>query len=416
MYTEALAVFVEALASEASVVSENEMLNPMISKAIVNLGALMSSAPSSQAQNEEKNEKNEDKAEKKIINLVKDITSDIGNDNIVIYHDENRNDKRDIHHDNNEHCDNNGEAYENNTDNVYSFPKQKEETNRITFKDVGGLAELKNTIEMKIIKPFQQPEIFAKFKKKSGGGIMLYGPPGCGKTFISKATAGECGAFFSSVGLTDVLSAFIGQSESNLSSIFSNARKRKPCVLFFDELDTLGFNRSKSFGSSRSIVNQLLVEMEGIDTNTDKLLIIGATNMPWDVDEALRRPGRFDRSVFVPPPDMLAREKIFRLKLDGRPIAEDIDYNILAAKSEFFSGADIENVVELAAEKVLEEVIRTGNQNLRITMTILIEMVSNAKPSTLGWLKTIATYVKYANQTGYFNDVEDYLQSHKPNL
>ena len=182
---------------------------------------------------------------------------------------------------------------------------------------------------------------------------------------------------------------------------------------FFDELDTLGFNRAKSAsGSARSIVNQLLVELEGIDTNTDKILVIGATNMPWDVDDALRRPGRFDRAVFVYPPDIEAREEIFRLKLFGRPV-DVIDYGALAARSEFFSGADIEYVAETAAENVLEEIVRTGNQNLRITMKILLEILSGSKPSTLGWLKTISTYVKYANQTGYYNDVEDYLRAKK---
>jgi len=297
---------------------------------------------------------------------------------------------------------------------IKMFPQS--DPDKVTFKDVGGLAELKRTIDMKIIKPFQHPEMFARFKKKSGGGIMLYGPPGCGKTFMSKATAGECGAYFRSVGLTDVLSPYMGVSEENLSNIFSTARKRKPCVLFFDELDTLGFNRAKSAaGTTRSVVNQLLVELEGIDTNTDKLLVIGATNMPWDVDEALRRPGRFDRAVFVYPPDIEAREEIFKLKLSGRPI-DTIDYSILAMNSEFFSGADIEYAVEIAAEKVLEEIVRTGNHNLKITMKILLEVMSGSKPSTLGWLKTVSTYVKYANQTGYYNDVEDYLKANKMSL
>lgn len=294
---------------------------------------------------------------------------------------------------------------------IKMFPQN--DPNKVTFKDIGGLTELKQTIDMKIIKPFQHPEMFARFKKKSGGGIMLYGPPGCGKTFISKATAGECSAYFRSVGLTDVLSPYMGVSEENLSNIFSTARKRKPCVLFFDELDTLGFNRAKSAsGTTRSVVNQLLVELEGIDTDTDKLLVIGATNMPWDVDEALRRPGRFDRAIFVYPPDIEAREEIFKLKLSGRPI-DTIDYSILAANSEFFSGADIEYVVEVAAEKVLEEIVITGNSNLKITMKVLLEVMSGSKPSTLGWLKTISTYVKYANQTGYYNDVEDYLRDNK---
>ena len=304
--------------------------------------------------------------------------------------------------------------WDNKPDIVHMYSRNKPDI--ITFEDVGGLTELKNTIDMKIIKPFQHPELFARFKKKSGGGIMLYGPPGCGKTYISKATAGECGAYFRSVGLTDVLAPFNGESEENLSNIFSTARRRKPCVLFFDELDTLGFNRTKSAsGPARSIVNQLLIELEGIDTDTDKILVIGATNMPWDVDEALRRPGRFDRAVFVHPPDIEARAEIFKMKMAGRP-ADAVDYNILAARSEFFSGADIEYVVEMAAENVLEEIVRTGNHGIKITMKVLMEVIASSKPSTLGWLKTISTYVKYANQTGYYTDVEDYLRNNKVSI
>ncbi|MDR3295436.1 MAG: ATP-binding protein [Clostridiales Family XIII bacterium] len=281
------------------------------------------------------------------------------------------------------------------------------------FRDVGGLDALKKTIEMKIIKPFQSPEIFAKFRKKSGGGLLLYGPPGCGKTFIAKATAGECRAYFRSVSITDILGPYTGESERNMRDIFSSARARKPCVLFFDEIDTLGFNRLKAGSmSARGIVDQLLTEIEGIDSSTDKLLIIGATNMPWDVDDALRRPGRFDRSVFVPPPDQEAREAIFRLKLADRP-AEPLDYGALAKKSPFFSGADIEHVVELAAERVLEEILRTGRQELKISQRVLMETLSAERPSTLGWLKTIGDYVRYANQTGFYNEVETYLRENK---
>ncbi|MDR1245631.1 MAG: ATP-binding protein [Clostridiales Family XIII bacterium] len=292
-------------------------------------------------------------------------------------------------------------------------PSQNRARETVTFRDVGGLDGLKKTIEMRIIKPFQTPEIFNQFRKKSGGGLLLYGPPGCGKTFIAKATAGECGAHFRSIGIADVLGSYMGESERNLRDIFSSARARKPCVLFFDEIDTLGFNRMKAGSmSARGVVDQLLTEIEGIDSSTDKLLIIGATNMPWDVDEALRRPGRFDRSVFVPPPDVAAREVIFRLKLAGRPI-EDIDYHALAKKSPMFSGADIEQVVEMAAETVLEEILSTGDEGLKISQRALLAALAAEKPSTLGWMKTISDYVRYANQTGFYNDVDEYMRENK---
>lgn len=282
----------------------------------------------------------------------------------------------------------------------------------IKFRDVGGLDDLKNAIKIKIIKPFLTPRLFERFKKKSGGGLLLFGPPGCGKTFIARATAGECSAVFKPVHITDVLDPYFGQSALNIKDIFSVARAQRPCILFFDEIDTIGFNRAKtSTDMMRSVVDQLLSEIEGIDSNTDRILIIGATNMPWDVDPALRRPGRFDRTIFVPPPDINAREVIYKLKMEGRP-CENIDYKSLARESELFSGPDIENVIETATENVLEEILSTGIER-NLTQNDLARALKSVKPSTVEWLRTIANYVKYSNQSGVYDDVERYLSQHK---
>lgn len=148
--------------------------------------------------------------------------------------------------------------------------------------------------------------------------------------------------------------------------------------------------------------------MEGIDTSTDQVLIIGATNMPWDVDNALKRPGRFDRLIFVAPPDEEARESIYRLKLQDR-LTEGVNYTALAKKSEFFSGADIEHVCERAVERVLEEILDTGVER-PIQMVDLEHALGNMTASTLEWLKTAKNYVRYANQSGAYNDIEDYLR------
>lgn len=282
----------------------------------------------------------------------------------------------------------------------------------INFNDVGGLDHLKNIIKMKIIKPFVNPGLFNKFKKKVGGGILLFGPPGCGKTFIARATAGECNANFIPVHITDILDPFLGVSAQNIKEIFSTARTKKPCILFFDEVDTIGYNRSKlSSEHMRPIIDQLLSEIEGIDSNTDKLLIIGATNMPWDVDAAFKRPGRFDKTVFVPPPDETARIEIFKLKLDEKPV-EAIDYETLAKLTELYSGADIENVVEVATENVINEILLSGIER-NITMKDLVEAIKSTKPSTIEWLRTIKNYVKYANQAGLYDEVEKFLSKHK---
>lgn len=278
----------------------------------------------------------------------------------------------------------------------------------ITFSDVAGLHKLKKTIQLRIISPFQNQSLFSKFRKKAGGGVLLYGPPGCGKTFITKATAGECQANFIPVSITDILDPYIGVSEQNLKDLFDKARSRKPSIMFFDEIDTLGYNRSKSSSNMRGVIDTFLTEMEGIDTNTDQILVIGATNMPWDVDSALKRPGRFDRLVFVAPPDEEAREQMFRLKLAER-YTQDIDIPSLAARTEFFSGADIENLCERAAEHVLEEILDTQVER-PIRMSDVETVLQEVRPSTMEWLRTAKNFVKYSNQSGIYNDVEEYLK------
>ncbi|WCN37958.1 AAA family ATPase [Aneurinibacillus uraniidurans] len=285
----------------------------------------------------------------------------------------------------------------------------------VTFAEVGGLSQVKDAIRMKIIKPFVSPGLFEKFRKKAGGGILLYGPPGCGKTYIARATAGECRARFTVVHITDILDPYIGVSEQNIKDIFMSARSHKPGILFLDELDAIGYNRSKSSSMTmRTVIDQLLVEIDGIDTNTDKMLVMGATNMPWDVDPAFKRPGRFDRMIFVSPPDREAREVIFRLKMGDRPVGV-IDYATLASLTELYSGADIENVVETATEYVLDEIMRTGVER-PIQMKDLKEAITRTQPSTMEWLRTVRNYVKYANQSGLYNDVESYLSQHSKTL
>ena len=280
----------------------------------------------------------------------------------------------------------------------------------VTFADVAGLDDLKKTINLRIISPFYNKGLFAKFRKKIGGGVLLYGPPGCGKTYIAKATAGECKANFYPVHITDILDPYIGVSEQNLKAIFDKARFQKPSIMFFDEVDTIGMSRSQTTSHVRGIIDTFLTEMEGVDTNNDEVLVMAATNTPWDVDSALKRPGRFDRLIFVAPPDEKARAEIFNLKLKGR-FVEKIDTTVLAAKTRFFSGADIANVVELATENVLEEILLSGNER-PINTNDLVMALQELQPSTLDWLRTAKNYVKYANQSGLYNDVEKYLRAH----
>lgn len=285
---------------------------------------------------------------------------------------------------------------------------------RVRFDDIAGLEDLKRVVRLQIIEPFLRPGLFAKFRKRAGGGVLLYGPPGCGKTMLARAVAAECRAEFMSVGIGDVLNMYIGESERNLAAIFQKARHSKPCVLFFDEIDALAFSRSKAQSEhTRQVVNEFLSQLDGFGENNQDVLILAATNMPWDVDSAMKRPGRFSRQVFVPPPDEPARAHIVELKLAGVP-HESIDARAIATMTPHFSGADIEGLVELAKDYVLEDHV-TRNVERSITQQDLLRAAQGSRASTLDWLRTARNLVKYAGADDSYSDVERYLKAHKLN-
>lgn len=284
------------------------------------------------------------------------------------------------------------------------------EESEISFKDVGGLDDVKKEINLKIIKPLLNPDLYKMYGKKVGGGILLYGPPGCGKTFIARATAGEIDAKFINVGINDILDMYIGQSERNLADVFEVARENTPCVLFFDEVDALGASRHQMINQAgKNVINQFLSEMDGISSDNEGLLIIGATNTPWALDTAFRRPGRFDRIIFVPPPDLDARMSIFRLALEGKPIGKAIDFQKLAKASDMFSGADIYAVVDRAIEAKLEIALETGDA-LPIEMVDLQQAIKITQPSTKEWFNTAKNYALYANQSGLYDEILKYIK------
>jgi transitional endoplasmic reticulum ATPase len=281
---------------------------------------------------------------------------------------------------------------------------------RITFADIGGLDDIKEQIRRKIILPFQKPGLFQRFRKKAGGGILLYGPPGCGKTLLARATAGECDARFHNVAIADVLDMYIGESERKLQAIFDKARETTPCVLFFDEIEALGGKRQYSReATSAKVVSQFLAEMDGFAQNNAGVLVLGATNVPWAVDSAFRRPGRFDRVQFVPPPDRVARKSILGLLLHDRPAAPGIDTGYLAQNTPGFSGADLRNLVETAVEQAIERSIDKGEE-MPITQDDLRKALKDVKPTTLEWLTTARNYARYANEAGQYDDVLAFLE------
>jgi SpoVK/Ycf46/Vps4 family AAA+-type ATPase len=240
---------------------------------------------------------------------------------------------------------------------------------------------------------------------------LLYGPPGCGKTFVARALAGELGARFATVSLADVLDMWLGQSERNLQALFRAARQAAPCVLFLDELDALGQRRSLARSPGiRTTVNQLLTELDGVGSDNEGVYVLAATNHPWDVDPALRRPGRLDRTLLVLPPDAEAREAIFRTHLKGRPIA-GIELRKLAKRTEGFSGADIAHVVESGAEIALLDSVRTGEARL-ITMADLDTALHDVRPSIGAWLDTARNVALFANANGEYDELAAYLRRH----
>lgn len=288
-------------------------------------------------------------------------------------------------------------------------PAGEPERPTLTFADVGGMEAVKEEVRMKIILPLQQPDLFKAYGKKIGGGILMYGPPGCGKTFLARATAGEVQAGFLAVGISDVLDMWIGQSEKNLHAIFEQARAHRPCVLFFDEVDALGANRTDMLKSAgRQIINQFLSELDGVAASNEGVLILAATNAPWHLDPAFRRPGRFDRILFVPPPDPHARAAILRLLLKGKPVGE-IDFDALARKTEGFSGADLKAVIDVAVEAKLRDAMKAGALQ-PVTGRDLLEAIKRHKPTVRDWFQTARNHALYANQSGLYDDILAYLK------
>ncbi len=283
----------------------------------------------------------------------------------------------------------------------------------ITFADVGGMDAVKERIRMAIIYPFQQPEVFAAYGKRPGGGLLLYGPPGVGKTYIARATAGEVGAHFISVGISDVLDMWYGESEKKLHVLFETARRMRPTILFFDEIEALGGNRlDMRQHHQRTLVNQFLAELDGAEGDNTGLLIVGATNSPWHIEPALRRPGRFEYIVFIPPPDEPARREILQLHLHGKPAAAEVDVARLAHDTEGYSGADLRALVDSAAEEALREAMKTGKIG-PLTTNMLLRALRTLRPSTTEWLNTAKNYAIYSNEGGFYDEVATYLRQRK---
>lgn len=286
---------------------------------------------------------------------------------------------------------------------------------RLLLADVGGMEEVKQRLHTSFLNPMRNPEMQAAFGKSMRGGLLLWGPPGCGKTFIAKAVAGELDANFYSVGLSDILDMYMGSSEQNIANIFDIARRNTPCVLFLDEVDAIGMKRTQLRGGGgsamRGVVNQLLQEMDGANKDNEGVFVLAATNHPWDVDSALLRPGRFDRSLLVLPPDEGARAAILELHLRDRP-TENVDFVKCARSTDGLSGADLALVAEQATELAMEQSIAKGSI-VPITMKHLAKAIKATAPSYGPWVDSARNFAMFNNESGQYDDLINWLSKNK---
>ena len=282
----------------------------------------------------------------------------------------------------------------------------------LTLADVAGMDEVKRRLEAAFLAPMRNPELRKLYGKSLRGGLLLYGPPGCGKTFVARAVAGELGARFVSVSFADLIDMFVGRSERNIHELFETARRNAPCVVFLDEVDAIGQKRSQLRNTPmRSAVNQLLLELDDATADNTGVFLLAATNHPWDVDSALRRPGRFDRTLLVLPPDGKAREGVFRFHLRERPVA-GIDLRKLAKLTDGYSGADIAHICETAAEQALLDSVSLGEPRL-IGQADLEAAAAEVKPSLGTWFETARNVALFANEGGTYDDLVAYLRKRR---
>jgi SpoVK/Ycf46/Vps4 family AAA+-type ATPase len=282
----------------------------------------------------------------------------------------------------------------------------------VTLADVGGLDRVKERLQTTFLEPLRHPELREAFGADVRGGLLLWGPPGCGKTFLAKAVAGELGARFSTLGLDQVLSRWMGEPERSLHAWFEAARRHTPFLMFIDEVDALGFRRShlEHHPGFRNLVAQLLVELDGVQSNNEDVFLLAATNQPWSVDPALRRPGRFDRLLLVLPPDRPAREAILASHLHGRPV-DDVNLSTLADRTELFSGADLAHVCQLAAQRALQESV-AGGEIRPIDQAGLLWAVSEVSASCRPWFDEARNYALFANEGGAYDELLEHMRHH----
>lgn len=285
----------------------------------------------------------------------------------------------------------------------------------VHFSDIAGLEDVKEAIKIRMIYPLKHPEVYSAYGKKMGGGVLLYGPPGTGKTMIAKAIACEVGATFFAVKGSDIVSKWVGESEQNINALFEEARKSELSIIFIDEIDSLLGKRGEDKHNDKR-VNEFLQQIDGFSSDTSRMLLLGATNRPWDLDSAAMRSGRFSEKIYVPLPDKKARKFLFDKYLKGLPLSSDCDIDTLVNLSEGMSGADINEVCDSAKIEPLKESIlrreKDGESGLiEITFNDFRKAFSKVRSSvTKEELKKLEDFAKQYNLDITSKDESDVIE------
>ncbi len=271
--------------------------------------------------------------------------------------------------------------------------------NKIFDPSVGGMKKVKEGELDESLRLLEEPENAKKFNISFGGGILFYGPPGCGKSMLSEAIAGETQVTYIKANIAEILNKWVGNSEKNLHNLFETARMKQPSLIFFDEIEALGGDRQEVQEHwGRIFINQFLIEMDQIEKNKERILVIGATNSPWHIDLALLRSGRFTNKIFIGSPDLDDRKEIFKIHTRDIEALGNIDFNALAKITDGLSGADIESICKESAKKVWMETVRTKKERKMQTqdfVNIIEKGKKEGKFSTVNeWLEVAKNYKK----------------------
>jgi transitional endoplasmic reticulum ATPase len=293
-----------------------------------------------------------------------------------------------------------GKAAATKDDDEHLTPESKwmvSEKPNMRFDQIAGLKDVKEAIDLRVIYPFRHPEVATRFKKRAGGGILLYGPPGTGKTMIAKAIAAELDAQFLNVKCSNIMSQWVGVAEQNLARLFEVARRYPATIVFLDEAEAIVGKRGGNSTVMNRVIPEFLSQVDGMDSKVNCILLMGATNRPWDMDEASLRTGRFGEKFFVGLPDSEAREQILHLNLDGIPIEPGVDLHEVARRLDGYSGADIVGVCIKATDFPFQRQIRSGAEATLMSQDIERAMKEVAPSVTVSMLER---YRRFAENGG----------------